>query len=134
MNELSCMNVMLFGAAWARAAPSRPPTADIAEIVSTSRRDAAWIMFAIASAFPSVRLSTKIVGARRDGPAWLTLGAENRPSQLRLRMRKLPCSARCSRTSTQQELPAQFNQRFAVVFNYIRGRVGLVPGVRNETP
>src|ERR1700712_866596 len=52
MNELSCMKVMLLGAAWARAAPSNPPMADIAEIVSTSRRDAARMMFAIAPAFP----------------------------------------------------------------------------------
>jgi hypothetical protein len=47
MNELSCINVMLFGAAWARAAPSNPPTVDIAEIFRTSRRDADWMMFAI---------------------------------------------------------------------------------------
>src|ERR1700692_4109996 len=57
MKELSCMKVMLFGAARARAAPSNPPTVDKAEIVSTSRRDAARMIFAIRSAFPRTAYS-----------------------------------------------------------------------------
>src|ERR1019366_4640932 len=61
MNELSCINVMLFGAAPTRAAPSSPPTADSAEIVSTSRRDAARMMFAIRLTLPWYRPSGRIV-------------------------------------------------------------------------
>src|ERR1019366_22996 len=61
MNELSCINVMLFGAAPTRAAPSSPPTADSAEIVSTSRRDAARMMFAIRLTLPWYRPSVRIV-------------------------------------------------------------------------
>jgi hypothetical protein len=65
MNELSCNIVMDFGAAWDRAAPSSPPMTDIAEIVSTSRRDAARMMFAIPSAFPLARFLDHVFVAWR---------------------------------------------------------------------
>src|SRR5580692_8106430 len=108
MNELSCIIVMLFGAAWARAVPSNPPTVESAEILNTSRRDAARMMFAICPPFPSPAARRIVICHATDIRGEPTLEGGNHRSQPRTTPDALYGPA-------QQELAAKLHHRLAVI-------------------